>query len=120
MTDTDSKPPEFIEQIKQATGVAYDIDEDTASYTATKNDTDHFIDFVVFLFDEGRITQDDLPYVPGYGKIRYLLNDNPVHQDGRDMSRPEKITENVYLETNHDSHSKKRYTKQMIDDFVLE
>lgn len=120
MTDTDSKPPEAIEQIKHATGVAYDMGEDAVSYTAAKNDTDHFIDFVEFLFDNGHMSQDDLPYVPGYGKIRYLLNDSPVHQDGRDMSRPEKITESVYLETNHDSPSKKRYTKQMVNDFVLE
>lgn len=120
MTDPQPKIIEIAKQIKEKTGVAYDIDEDTVSYIAAKNDTQHFIDFIKYLVSEGYITKDDLPYVPGHGKIRYLLNDSPVHRDNRDMTRPEEISDNIYLETNHDSESKLRYTKQVVDDFVKE
>lgn len=120
MTEPESKQPEAVEKIEQETGVAYDIEEGTVSYTAAKNDTQHFVDFIKYLFTKGHVTADDLPYTPGHGKIRYLLNNSPVHQDGRNMTRPEQIADDIYLETNHDSESKLRYTKQMIEDFVLE
>lgn len=120
MSDQESKKSGEIEQIKNNTGVNYSVDEDIVSYTQGKNDTQHFIDFIVYLVDNSYITKDDIPYTPGYGKIRYLLNETSVHQDGREMTRPVEVIEGVYLETNHDSESKKRYTKQIIQDFVLD
>ena len=120
MTKSERKSRDEIEQIEQETGVYYDIENNTVSYTAEKNDTSHFVDFIEYLFDEGYITKEDIPYTPGYGKIRYLLNSNKSHQDGREMTRPENVSEGVYLETNHDSESKIRYTKQVFDDFVFE
>lgn len=120
MTESGSKYSKEIDQLEQETDVVYDIEGGNVSYTGEENDTEHFTDFVKFLVRERYITKDDVPYIPGHGKIRYLLNDSPVHQDDRDMTRPLKVADGIYLETNHDSESKMRYTKQMIRDFVLE
>jgi len=120
MTDSESKKAKQLKQIEQETGVVYQIEDSTVMYTGDKNDTQHFINIVTYLLEKGHVTNEDIPYTPGYGKIRYLLNHAPVHQDGREMTRAKEVIEGVYLETNHDTESKKRYTKQLIQDFVID
>jgi hypothetical protein len=118
MTSPESSP-DVLQRLENETGVRYDLDKESVEYTLAKNDTEHFIDFVEFLNESGLLSSDDLPYTPGYPQIRHLLNKESVHQDGRDMTRPIKIADNMYLETNHDSESKMRYTERMISDFIL-
>jgi hypothetical protein len=40
--------------------------------SGAKNDTQHFIDLTEYLFKEGYLTDNDISYTPGHGKIRYL------------------------------------------------
>lgn len=111
---------DVLKRLEEETGVRYDLNTESVEYTLPKNDTEHFVDFVKFLNEIGLLSSDDLPYTPGYPQIRYLLNSEAVHQDGRDMTRPTKIADNIYLETNHDSESKMRYTERMVADFILD
>lgn len=116
---SESVSEDVLEQASAKDGLSYEIESCSLRFTGEKNDTEHFIAFVKFLFDGGHVTEDDLPYVSS-GKIRYLLNVEPIHQDGREMTRPVEVYSGVFLETNHDSRSKMRYGMQMIEDFVAE
>jgi hypothetical protein len=107
-----------LDRIEEQTGVRYRPEDDEIYFTRGKNDTVHFIDCIEFLVEQEVITTEGVPYTPGWGKIRYLLNTAPVHQDGRDMTRPAEVGGGLFLETNHDSASKKRYIKQIFSDFV--
>lgn len=117
----DSEPiSDILQHLEDETGVKYDLEKENAEYTHDKNDTEHFVDFIEFLNNSDIISSEDIPYIPFYPQVRYLLNKEPIHQDGHDMIRPVKISDDLFLETNHDSESKIRYTERMIADFILE
>jgi hypothetical protein len=117
---SNSDPEKVLLQLEEETGTSYDREDRSITFTNPKNDTQHFVDTVSFLFEEGYVTKDDLPYVPGSGIKRYLLNTSGTHKDGKEMIRPREIAEGIYLETNHDSKSKKRHLRYLIEDIVLE
>ncbi|WP_197409788.1 hypothetical protein, partial [Haloferax profundi] len=73
---------------------------------------------VEYLIKNKYLTKDDLPISAARAQVRYLINSNPSHED-RDMVRPRMVGEGVYLETNHDSSSKARYSARFIEDYVL-
>lgn len=71
-----------------------------------------------FLFENGYLTKDDLPLAPPQAWKRYLLNTEPVHQDGDQMTKyREEVEEGVYLETNHDNKSLRNQIR-FLGDFV--
>lgn len=120
MTKSEPEPDQILTRLEEENGIIYNRTNRSVEFTHAKNDTQHFIDAVAFLLNEGCVTEGDLPYMPGPSSTRYIVNTNPTHQDGRDMIRPTEVVDGVYVETNHDSDSKKRYIRYMIDEFVLE
>jgi hypothetical protein len=116
MSDTDAS---FILSIEEQTGVSYNPDEETILFSGSGNSTDHFISLYKLLVDRGIISKSDLPFSAKQAKTRYILNTEPSHEN-RQMIRPREVGEGIYLETNHNKSSKKRYCKLAIEDFVLE
>jgi hypothetical protein len=78
---------------------------------------ENFEVFVQLLFNEGYLTKEDLPYSGG-GSTRYLLNTEPVHQNGSEMYNSHEIIEGIFLETHNSTDDKKRYMKKFVSDFV--
>jgi hypothetical protein len=108
----------IISSIEEQTGVLYDPDEETISFSGSGNGTDHFVSLFEYLVNSGFISKSDLPFSAKRAQNRYILNTEPSHKD-RQMIRPNEVDEGIYLETNHDNKSKKRYCKKAIEDFTL-
>lgn len=108
----------IISSIEEQTGVLYDPDEETISFSGSGNSTDHFVSLFEYLVNNGFISKSDLPFSAKRAQTRYILNTEPSHEDHQ-MIRPNEVDEGIYLETNHDNKSKKRYCKKAIEDFVL-
>jgi hypothetical protein len=108
----------IISSIEEQTGVLYDPDEETISFTGSGNSTDHFVSLFEYLINSKFISKSSLPFSARSSQTRYILNTEPSHED-RQMIRPNKVGDDIYLETNHDTESKKRYCKKAIEDFVL-
>lgn len=68
--------------------------------------TESFSDFVLFLFERDYLTKNDLPIESGWR--RFLLNTEPIHQGGQEMTRPRKIAPNIFLERNYNKKGIKR------------
>lgn len=107
-----------LAEIEEQTGVSYDPETGTVSFTGVPNDTEQYVSLVSFLIEGGFITDADLPISAKRAQTRYLVNSTASHED-RDMVRPREIVDDVYLETNHDSSSKARYAEKFIEDYVL-
>lgn len=115
----DHNAKSIISNIKYECGVSYDVDTGAVSFSGSGDNTKHFASLFEYLFEIGILSKNDLPYSAKYSQTRYILNNEPLHDSGR-MDRPYEIAEGVYLETNHNTVSKKRYSKKVIEDFVLE
>ncbi|WP_135830730.1 hypothetical protein [Halorussus halobius] len=107
-----------LEEIRETTGVSYDPDTRTVEFTDVKNDTEQYISLVEYLIEQDYIEKDDLPVSAKRAQTRYLINSSASHEN-RDMVRPSEVGESAFLETNHDTASKKRYASKFIEDFVL-
>ena len=107
-----------LSEIEENTAVAYEAEEGIVKYTSAKTDTEHYVALVRYLMKNQYITKDDLPISAQRAQTRYLINSKPRHQD-REMVRPREVKDGIYLETNHDSSSKIRYSARFIEDFVL-
>ena len=109
---------DILARMKETVGVSYDPDTGTAEFIGASNDTEQYISLVEYLVKHEYITKDDLPISAKRAQTRYLINSSASHEN-RNMVRPNKIGDDVYLETNHDTLSKKRYASKFIEDFVL-
>jgi len=108
----------IIAEIEEQTGVSYDPDTEKVEFTGVDSDTEQYISLVEYLVENKYIKKSDLPISASRAQTRYLINSTATHED-RDMVRPHKVGDGVYLETNHDSESKARYSGRFIQDYVL-
>lgn len=79
---------------------------------------DAFTAFVSFMIQEGYITKEDLPWSTRNATKRYILNTEPVHQDGSQMSRPKEAVPDVYFEAKTTSEQRGREVRQLVEEFV--
>jgi hypothetical protein len=82
------------------------VDNSIELVESTTNSED-FVNFVTFLFENEYFKRTDLTLESG--NIRYLLNSEPTHIDGREMEEGKKIADGVYLETHNNTDFKKRW-----------
>lgn len=102
----ESESGSFWEEVEQVTGISRTENSvELVEGTTAKSD---LVNFVSFSFDSNYLTQDDVPY--GNGWKRYILNSENANKMGDEMSNPEKIADEVYLET----HAPKKQIKQQI------
>jgi polyhydroxyalkanoate synthesis regulator phasin len=71
--------------------------------------------------EEGLIAEIDIPYIPGTGRgFRALVNDQPVHANGKEMRQYEELVQGYYLFTSLDAESKKRYVSELATEVGIE
>ncbi|WP_336357580.1 hypothetical protein [Haloarcula sp. CGMCC 1.6347] len=120
-TSGDDKPEDersFFEKLENETGIAFDDTSQEFIFSENKTGKKNFIDFMRVLFEQGHMTKDDLPYQTKYARNAYLLNTEPVDQKGEQMKRTGEPVEGVYVATHYAEDQKKKYMKQLVNDFV--
>lgn len=100
---------EFWKTVKKGTGVV--IKEDSVKLPEDQTATESLSDFARFLFEEGYLSESDLPIESGWS--RYLLNTEPTHSDGEEMRRDVEILSGVFLERNYNREGIKRKIQQL-------
>lgn len=118
MSNTSESDETIVAEIEEQTGASYDPDTGSVEFTGVDSDTEQYISLVEYLVENRCITKSDLPISAAGAQTRYLINSAATHKD-RDMVRPREVGDGVYLETNHDSASKARYSGRFIQDYVL-
>lgn len=108
----------FYEKLEAETGIRFDDTSKEFIFSDSKSDKENFVNFVRVLFEEGHMTKDDLPYQTKYARSAYLINTEPVDQNGDEMERTGEPVEGVYVATHYAQDQKKKYMKQLVNDFV--
>ena len=111
----DETEGDFFERLEAETGITYDGE---FRFNDALSDKENFVQFIRFLFNEGYITRNDLPYQTKYARKAYLLNAEPVDQEGDPMERTGEPVDGVYVPTYYGKDQKKGYMETLVNDFV--
>ena len=103
----------FWESVQKQTGIVRT--GDSIEFVEGQNGVENYINFVNFLFQDGYLSQEDLPI--DSGRTRYILNTEPKHKNGSEMKLPKEISEGVYLESHISNKGKKRKMKRLAAEF---
>lgn len=107
--DTSTEPAgNFWEHVEEETGITKR--DGQVSLSGDKNAKNNLVAFVRFLIENGYLTEDDLPVKSGWK--RYLVNTEPVNQQGGEMAQAEEVVDGIFLET---KFSRKDIQKQIAD-----
>jgi len=116
--ESGSDPDGFFERLEAKTGIGWDDRKKEFEFPPSEKDRDTFVSFAKFLIDEGHMTKGDLPYQTKYARKAYLLNTEPLNEDGSKMQRDAKVMDGVYMSTYYGIEQKQKYMKYLINDFV--
>ena len=109
---------DFFERLEKEVGIQFDDSAGEFIFNDSIKDKENLVGFVRVLFEDGHMTKDDLPYQTKYARDAYLINTEPVDQKGEPMDRTGEPTDGVYVATHYAKDSKKKYMKQLVNDFV--
>jgi hypothetical protein len=111
----------FWTELREATGIERDDSvESGIVFPRDKKLVDAFGDFVRFMFEHGYLTREDLPWATPNARKKYILNTEPLHQDGTEMSRPKKAIEDVYFDAKTTRTQRRREVQMIIEQFAVE
>lgn len=96
---------EFWNRVEDELGITFQAGE--VGLNENMSAADNYRGFLSFLYEEGHLTEDDLPVKRQNARSRYLVNSEPQHISG-EMSRPEELDDGIYFETNLSSGDIKR------------
>lgn len=118
--ETSNRPASesFWSRLEDATGIRYDEETEDIIFVDERSDKENYLSFVKFLFDEGYMEKDDLPYQTPNARKHWLLNTQPVHKDGSNMDRSGQPIDGVYTETYHSKENKKKNMLLLVEEFV--
>lgn len=111
-TDTEEEG-DFWERVKEETGITKQDGE--VSLSGDKNAKNNLVAFVRFLIEHGYLTEDDLPVKSGWK--RYLINTEPVNQQGDEMTQEEEVVEGVFLETKFSRKDIQKHIDELAERF---
>lgn len=109
---------DFWDRLEKVTGIQYDDETGEIMFVDQRSDKENYTSFVKFIFDEGYMEKEDLPYQTPNARKHWLLNTQPVHKDGSDMDRPGEPVDGVYTETYHSKENKKKNMLLLVEEFV--
>lgn len=104
---------DFWERVKEETGITKQDGE--VSLSGDKNAKNNLVAFVRFLIEHGYLTEDDLPVKSGWK--RYLINTEPVNQQGDEMTQEEEVVEGVFLETKFSRKDIQKHIAELAEQF---
>lgn len=111
--ETSSRDNDFWIKAKQQTGVTKQDGE--VVLQDDKSSAEQLQEFVQFLFDEGYLTESDLPIESG--RKRHLVHTEPVDQEGDEMKWPKQVGDELYVETNYSTDTIKRRISALSERF---
>lgn len=77
-----------------------------------------FVDYLIK--NRNLIEETDIPYIPGTGQgSRALVNDEPVHIDGKEMRAYQQLSDGHYLYTSLNADTKSRYLTELAEKLAL-
>ncbi|MEM2189154.1 MAG: hypothetical protein QXG35_07470 [Nitrososphaerota archaeon] len=80
---------------------------------------DVFVAAAAWLIDSGKISKRDIPIKPERGRVRCMVNDKPVHEDGSKFRDPKRVGE-YYVETNISSERAIKWAIMLLDRFGVD
>ncbi|MEM2548304.1 MAG: hypothetical protein QW810_05575 [Nitrososphaerota archaeon] len=80
---------------------------------------DIFVATASWLIDSGKVSKQDMPIKPERSRIRYIMNDKPVHKDGSKFKVPKKVGE-YYVETNLSSRRSIKWAITLLSRFGVD
>ena len=104
---------DFWDTVERTTGIVKR--EDEVILREDISGAEQLRDFVTFLHENGYLDETDLPIKSG--ETRYLLNNEPLHQDGEEMVRPKQAGDSVYVETHNNTKNKKEFILRLGEQF---
>jgi hypothetical protein len=113
-----SESENFFEKLESATGIVYNESQNEFEFNEDESHKDNFLNFIAFLFDEGYMDKDDLPYATKNQGTAYLINTEPVDQEGDRMERFGEAVDGVYVTTHYAKRYKLNYIRTLINEFV--
>lgn len=84
-----------------------------------KNWRDILIATTSWLIYSGKISRQDMPIRSERSRVRYIINDKPVHEDGSKFKDPKKVGE-YYVETNVSSRRAILWTITLLNRFRVD
>lgn len=81
-----------------------------------RNSFEILVNTANWLIKNGKLKPSDCPVGIGRGK-RNLINKEPKHKYGDDFRAPKKLSNGLWLETNHNTASCINYTKRLLEKF---
>lgn len=109
-TDTED---DFWAHVETATGISKQ--NGNISLSGDKNVKNNMTTFVKFLYDHGYLTKEDLPVKSGWK--RYLINTEPVHQQGGGMSQEVEVADSVFVETKFSRNDARKHIAELAGRF---
>lgn len=98
----------LAEDIQENTGVK--IEDRSIELPDDRAATESLTSVVEYLFSANLLSKSDLPIKGGHS--RFLVNSEPVHQDGEEMRRPLEVSDGIFVEKN--------YNKSQIQNKILQ
>lgn len=83
-----------------------------------KSAAQNYRDFVRFLAERDYLTSEDLPLALPSATNRFIVNNEPYHQDGSEMRREEEVVEGVYIDVNASADTIRRHIKTLAEQLV--
>jgi len=71
-----------------------------------------------WLIKRGHLTKRDCPVRVTTGQIRYLVNTKPVHQNGEKFRGPQRLTNELYIETSYNIGETERMARRLLEKYA--
>ena len=71
-----------------------------------------------WLIKRGHLTNRDCPVRVTTGQIRYLVNTKPVHQNGESFRGPQRLTNDLYIETSYNIGETERMARRLLEKYA--
>lgn len=105
---------DFRTETKRETGIV--IRDGAVILQEDKTAAGQLQEFVEFLLTMGYLSEEDIPLKAG--RKRYLINTEPVDQEGDEMKSPRQVANNYYVETNYSTEFIKRRIEELGEQFL--
>lgn len=106
---------EFWNAVEDNLGITFQAGE--VNLNEGMSAADNYRAFLSLLYNQGYLTDDDLPVKRQNARSRYLINSEPQHISG-EMSRPEELDDGIYFETNLSANDIKRNIRVLVEQLV--
>lgn len=106
----------FWDEVADTLGIAYRHGE--VRLNDEKSAAQNYRDFVRFLAERNYLSSEDLPLALPSATNRFIVNNDPYHQDGSEMARDEEVAEGVYIDVNASADTIRRHIEALVEQLV--